>query len=106
MSTSVDRATRGDAVGRHRDVPAVAGVDGVLDDDEILAAFPQGDDVVLALDATHGLTDPDGDELTVTIVGNGAVDNAPGNPYLYGETATLEPQPDPEIGRASCRERV
>jgi hypothetical protein len=29
--------------------------------------------------------------VTVTIVGNGSVDNSPGNPYTYGQTATLEP---------------
>jgi hypothetical protein len=34
-------------------------------------------------------------DVTVTIVGSGTVDNTPGNPYAYGETATFEPVADP-----------
>jgi hypothetical protein len=33
--------------------------------------------------------------VDVTIDGDGTVGNIPGNPYLYGETATLEPVADP-----------
>ncbi len=33
--------------------------------------------------------------VTVTVEGNGTVNNTPGNPYAYGQTATLEPAADP-----------
>ena len=33
--------------------------------------------------------------MTVTVVGNGTVNNTPGNPYTYAQTATLEPDADP-----------
>jgi hypothetical protein len=33
-------------------------------------------------------------DLTVTFVGSGTVNNTPGNPYTYGQTATLEPVAD------------
>jgi uncharacterized repeat protein (TIGR02543 family) len=32
--------------------------------------------------------------VTVTVEGNGTVNNTPGNPYAYGQTATLEPVAD------------
>ena len=32
--------------------------------------------------------------ITVTVVGNGLVNNTPGNPYKYNEVATLEPVAD------------
>ena len=34
-------------------------------------------------------------EVTVTVVGQGRVEHRPGNPYLAGQEATLEPIPDP-----------
>jgi hypothetical protein len=58
-------------------------------------------------DSTNGLTMPAGAHtaavnytqseynVTVTIVGNGAVNHSPGNPYTYGQIATLAPIADP-----------
>ena len=33
--------------------------------------------------------------VNITVIGNGSVDNTPGNPYEYNDIATLEPLPNP-----------
>ena len=49
---------------------------------------------VVTMDATRSVTatfTEDAYDVTVTVVGSGTVENVPGNPYTYGQTATLTP---------------
>jgi hypothetical protein len=56
---------------------------------------PFGDGDLGTPGAANNCEPPTEYNVTVTVVGDGVVNNTPGNPYAYGQTATLEPDADP-----------